>query len=77
AEKFFLTKRDFNPQRHINTITALIYNLDHAEETPSVQIYKAFLLTARRLLSELKDNFREKQLLEIEDVRLRTVLEKL
>ncbi|MEM1554347.1 MAG: hypothetical protein QXJ72_05630 [Thermoproteota archaeon] len=42
-----------------------------------MQIYKAFLLTARRLLSELKDNFREKQLLEIEDVRLRTVLEKL
>jgi len=55
----------------------LIYNLDHAEETPSVQIYKAFLLTARSLLSELKDNFKEKQLLEIEDVRLRTVLEKL
>jgi hypothetical protein len=55
----------------------LLYNTNLAEETPTIQVYKSFLISARSLLSDLKENIEEKRLIEVTDVRLKAVLENL
>jgi len=73
-----LSERKFNVQRHINTLTALMYNCQYADNDDLVvQVYKEFLRTARQLLSDHKDSIKSKTLLQVIDPKINALLESL
>jgi hypothetical protein len=55
-------------------LTALIYNVSYAEQSPTIEVYKSFLLTARSLLSDLKGYVKERELIEIINARIATAV---
>lgn len=73
-----MSERKFNVQRHINTLTALMYNCNYADDSDlTIKVYKEFLKTARQLLADHKDTIKEKHLLVITDPKINALLESL